>query len=358
LQEGQRIEDTPVHEALREALVNTLIHADFTGRMSVLVVKRPDMFGFRNPGLMRVPPELAVIGGNSDCRNRRLQTMFQLVGYGDHAGSGVPKIYRNWEGRHWRRPALYELREPDQQTLMELRMTSLVPDEVVAELEANLGERFATLSELERLALITATAEGMVNHARLREMSTEHSVDITRMLSNLVREGLLVSDGAGRGMVYFVPWHPADQIALFSGEQALVRPRMDGTKQAQESAGLTQELDSLTQELSPQAQELGLRVWSEVAELPGDLLLTLRALAEPVRSRERASPVVMRAALTAMCAGRYLGVRVLANLLDRRDQADLVRRVLTPMVEEGLLKRAYPRPNDPRQAYISIQADA
>jgi predicted HTH transcriptional regulator len=28
---GQRIEDTPVHEALREALVNTLIHADFTG---------------------------------------------------------------------------------------------------------------------------------------------------------------------------------------------------------------------------------------------------------------------------------------------------------------------------------------
>jgi hypothetical protein len=31
LQEGQRVDDTPVHEALREALANTLIHADFTG---------------------------------------------------------------------------------------------------------------------------------------------------------------------------------------------------------------------------------------------------------------------------------------------------------------------------------------
>ena len=93
LQDGQRIEDTPVHEAVREALVNTLIHADFSGRVSVLVVKRPDMFGFRNPGLMRVPPELAVMGGNSDCRNRRLQTMFQLVGYGDHAGSA-----QSWSG--------------------------------------------------------------------------------------------------------------------------------------------------------------------------------------------------------------------------------------------------------------------
>src|SRR3989338_2287426 len=92
--------DTPVHEALREALVNTLIHADFSGRVSVLVVKRPDMFGFRNPGLMRIPIAQAVAGGTSDCSNRRLQTMFQLVGYGDHAGSGLPKIYHNLAAPH------------------------------------------------------------------------------------------------------------------------------------------------------------------------------------------------------------------------------------------------------------------
>jgi ATP-dependent DNA helicase RecG len=109
LQDGQRVEDTPVHEALREALVNTLIHADYSGRVSVLVVKRPDMFGFRNPGRMRISLDLAIQGGNSDCRNRRLQTMFQLVGYGDHAGSGLPKIYKNWATQHWRRPVLYEL---------------------------------------------------------------------------------------------------------------------------------------------------------------------------------------------------------------------------------------------------------
>ncbi|MGE4124214.1 MAG: helix-turn-helix domain-containing protein [Pusillimonas sp.] len=55
LKGGQRQEDTPVHVALREALVNTLVHADYTGRLSVLVVKRPDMFGFRNPGRLRLP---------------------------------------------------------------------------------------------------------------------------------------------------------------------------------------------------------------------------------------------------------------------------------------------------------------
>jgi predicted HTH transcriptional regulator len=35
LKGDQRQDDTPVHEALREALVNTLVHADYTGRVSV-----------------------------------------------------------------------------------------------------------------------------------------------------------------------------------------------------------------------------------------------------------------------------------------------------------------------------------
>lgn len=153
LHEGQRLDDTPVHEALdealREALVNTLIHADYSGRVSVLMVKQPDMFGFRNPGRMRIEPELAVLGGNSDCRNRRLQTMFQLVGYGDHAGSGLPKIYKNWAGQHWRQPVLYEMAEPEQ-TLMELRMSSLVPPQALAQLESRLVGRFRALSETAR----------------------------------------------------------------------------------------------------------------------------------------------------------------------------------------------------------------
>lgn len=63
LKGGERQDDTPVHQALREALVNTIVHADFTGRASLLAVKRPDMFGFRNPGRMLVPLEVALKGG-------------------------------------------------------------------------------------------------------------------------------------------------------------------------------------------------------------------------------------------------------------------------------------------------------
>ena len=130
LKDGQRQDDTPVHVALREALVNTLVHADYTGRVSVLVVKRPDMFGFRNPGLLRLPVEQVIRGGESDCRNRILHQMFLLIGLGERGGSGMPKIYSGWQSCHWRQPLLREKDMPEQ-TLLELHMLDLLPPAVL-----------------------------------------------------------------------------------------------------------------------------------------------------------------------------------------------------------------------------------
>ncbi len=350
LKNGQRLDDTPVHEALREALANTLIHADYSGRVSVLVVKRPDMFGFRNPGRMRIPPEIAIHGGNSDCRNRRLQTMFQLVGYGDHAGSGLPKIYTNWAGQHWRRPVLYELPEPEQ-TLMELRMSSLVPSEAVADLEDRLGGRFHTLPETARLALITARVEGVVSHDRLKQICADHPADLTKMLGSLVRDGLLLPNGSGRGTVYFL-----------SGQ----RPSMAAVFDASDQTGVPPELGLIPPELpikSPELKEIPPELAQTTLPLEGTLLdwssmppslqAELMAVASPVSGRARASPQIMGAVIQALCTGRHLGLRVLAHVL-QRDPDDLRKRTLTPMVKEGLLRTSYPSLRDPRQAYTTV----
>ena len=354
LHDGQRIEDTPVHEALREALVNTLIHADFSGRVSVLVVKRPDMFGFRNPGLMRIPIAQAIASGTSDCRNRRLQKMFQLVGYGDQAGPGMPTIYNNWAGQDWRRPVLSELAEPAQ-TLMELRMTSLLPPEAVAELLAHLGEKFDGLAQLERLALVTAATEGTLNHSRLREISTDHRADITKMLSRLVRDGYLLSLGVGRGMVYYLPWRGKPEGSLFDN--------LENKAFAAHSSRLPPELITLPPELSTQHPEpVQQRPTDEpviivaLGQLDASESAALNQIAEPVRSRARATPELVQNTVLALCDGRYLGLRVLAELLGRSDEKDFRTRILKPLLAQGVLMAAYPKPNDPRQAYTSTPA--
>lgn len=348
LVDGQRVDDTPVHEALREALTNTLIHADFSGRVSVNIVKRPDMFGFRNPGLMRVPPEVAVLGGNSDCRNRRLQTMFQLVGYGDHAGSGIPKIYKNWEGQHWRRPILYEVREPEQ-TLIELRMNSLVPPEIVRDLQTRLGERFQQLSELARLALITAETEGVVHHARLREISTEHPADITKMLGGLVKDGFLQQTGTGRGMIYFTPWHLSALLEPLSPAEIEKLPQLSFSPppEPQELTHLPQELARIPQELDEKGVQTSFLEWDEI---PLPLQMRLKDIAHAVSQARRVAPQTLRDTIVQLCNGRYLSRRVLANLLHRNSD-DLLKRTLNPMVVAGLLRTAYSSTSDPRQAY-------
>ncbi|MGH2532185.1 MAG: ATP-binding protein, partial [Thermomicrobiales bacterium] len=204
LEGDTRIDETPVHVALREALVNALIHADYTGRVPILIVKRPDLFGFRNPGTMRLPLEDAINGGMSDCRNRNLQKMFQLVGLGEQAGSGIPRIYSGWRQQHWWLPEFAETMQLEQ-TILTLRTVSLLPDETLQSLDRRFGPPFRSLTEIQRLALATVEIEGQVTHSRLRSMTTEHSHDLTKALASLVKAGFLESAGASRGTVYFFP---------------------------------------------------------------------------------------------------------------------------------------------------------
>jgi hypothetical protein len=68
-------------------------------------------------------------GGVSECRNKSLQLMFQLMGGGDKAGSGMDKIRAGWRAQHWRSPRLEESLQPDRVKLV-LPMVSLITDEV------------------------------------------------------------------------------------------------------------------------------------------------------------------------------------------------------------------------------------
>lgn len=197
-----RIDDTPVNKAIREALINMIIHADYLIEGVLKIVKKDDGFEFINPGNLKLPVEQIYQGGNSKARNPRLQTMLRLIGYGDNAGSGFPTILNAWHGENWRTPDLYENADLHQVEL-KLWTVSLMPIACTDYLENLLGENvYRNLDPNEQIILGTAYLEGNVTNSRLQAILKIHPTDIGKLLSGLVMKKMLVSNSRGRWTSY------------------------------------------------------------------------------------------------------------------------------------------------------------
>jgi predicted HTH transcriptional regulator len=116
-------DDTPQHKAVREALANALIHADYYDRCGIVAICYADRVEIRNPGGLRVSVEEIVAGGMLDARNGTLMKMFNLIGVGEKAGSGfdVMRAFTRSAGRP--DPSITERHEPDVVTLVLLLET-------------------------------------------------------------------------------------------------------------------------------------------------------------------------------------------------------------------------------------------
>ena len=112
-----RQDDTNIHKALREALANSLIHADYYGRRGVVIEKEYEKIVFSNPGTFRISVDDAISGGISDARNPRIFNMFSLIRVGERSGMGLCDIYSYFEESGLNRPTIKESIEPNRITL-------------------------------------------------------------------------------------------------------------------------------------------------------------------------------------------------------------------------------------------------
>ncbi len=92
-----RVDDTPIHKLLREAITNACVHSDFYGRQGLVIQKSENGYRLSNPGTVRISISDAVEGGISDPRNGIMLKIFSLIEFGERAGSGLSGICSRWE---------------------------------------------------------------------------------------------------------------------------------------------------------------------------------------------------------------------------------------------------------------------
>lgn len=198
-----RVDDTAVHKAVREAVVNMIIHADYHSTGVLKVIKYDDGFLFSNPGNLKLPVQAIYEGGHSVARNPKIQNMFRMIGLGDNIGSGFPTILNAWGEENWRRPDLYDDQELHQVELR-LWMVSLMPIECTEYLYNIFGQDYQHLQAEEQIILSTAYLEEKVSNTRLQPVLNLSPIEVGQLLADLVNKGMLVVENRGRWTTYYI----------------------------------------------------------------------------------------------------------------------------------------------------------
>ena len=196
-----RVDDTPVHKSIREAVTNMAIHADYLITGILKIVKTEKGFVFSNPGTLKLPLSAIYEGGYSVARNPRIQTMFRMIGYGDNIGSGFPAILSAWGEESWRKPDLSQNEELHQVEL-KLWMISLMPPECTEYLQKLFGLAYSHLDNETQIILGTAYLENGVTNTRMQSIINRDSTRIGHMLADLVEQQMLIADKKGRWTTY------------------------------------------------------------------------------------------------------------------------------------------------------------
>ena len=193
-----RVDNTPVHDAVREALVNCLVNTDFYQPWNVVIEKYPDRIVMANPGTIITGKKQMLKGGISQPRNKGLFKMFNLIGLGEHAGSGVPDIYHAWKEAGLDEPMVVEKfgeGEPDR-TILTLPLT-------LSTASANSPIRQSADSADRHMQILNAMEFGKeYSSAEVGELVGLKPSRTRQLLKELVDMGKITSTGSTNGKRY------------------------------------------------------------------------------------------------------------------------------------------------------------
>jgi len=351
LREGVRRGEGPAQVAMREALVNLLVHADYSESQASLVFRHDQGCDFRNPGNSRVPSSDLLSGDRSDPRNPILVAAFRYIGLADEAGTGIPKILRAWREMGFNTPQIDVGTERYEFTLR-LRYIHLLSDEDRAWLTA-LGD---PEGEPRRLALVHAKEHGSVDNPQLCTLTGQHPSDATKTLTGLRDGGLLDSQGSGRGTFYRLsaqalavlddvrtaeptPPHPD----LFDVELGSPGSNEDSLGTKPTSLGtMDGSLGSKEPELPrPQGYPGTAEQWAELAHRAAGL-----------RQRPRARKAEVEEVVADLCTRSALSLIELAELTGKSRVR--VRNAVRALMEQRRLGYVIPEtPSSPKQRYVA-----
>ena len=192
-------DDDPAHlQALREALVNLIIHTDYFSKATPRIRVFNDRFEFYNPGALPKKIELILKEDFSLPRNPIIAKIFRYIKFSENIGSGFHKMFNGWSAKYKLRPVIegdfdyYRIIFPT--TISST--TSKVSDSSISKTNEKTISK-GEAKEKEILELITNNPR--LSAAQLSPLVQLSEVGVRYHLKNLRKKGILKRIGHGRG---------------------------------------------------------------------------------------------------------------------------------------------------------------
>ena len=193
--------------AVREALLNLLVHRDYSFSASALISIYTNRIEFVSIGGLMPGIDLEdIMVGISVCRNQDLANVFYRLQLIEAYGTGMGKIMKAYEGME-EKPTIettknaFKIILPNINAKYETNGVSVPEVEPVASPEIEVGK---TLSENEEKILEYARQNDSITRNEVMELLDVSASTALRLIRKLVKNNLLKQDGKARNTKYTI----------------------------------------------------------------------------------------------------------------------------------------------------------
>jgi ATP-dependent DNA helicase RecG len=342
--------------ALREAIVNALMHRSYREHKPTQVIRYDNRIEIINPGFsLKLEDKLGYPG--SETRNSFIAAVFHETNLAETKGSGIRAMRRLMIDAKLVPPTFESNREDNEFT------TRLLLHHFLDEKDLIWLTNFTqfNLNDSQKQALIFVREVGAIDNLTYRQMADCDAIKATNDLRSMRKFNLLTLFGKGKGTYYregeilfklnnfsikvdqfgTEPIDLSTELNLISTEPHLISTEVSNINVIDNEI-----VEFFDEGLSTEAREINRKILSE--ELP------IKLQAEIYNMKERGSTEVIEKIILEICKVRPFKLVELACILNKGDNY-LSRKYLKPLIEKNKLKFLFSdMVNHPNQAYSKV----
>lgn len=340
-------EPDPIYKALREAIINAVVHQDYLARRYIQIRIFTDRLEIENPGYSRKPVELFNKPG-SDPRNPNIAKAFEKIEYVEKQGFGGAIMIDSIEEAGFTPPEF--LSDIDKNSFT----VTFHWQHFMSQADLDWVSEFGEMPEDDRKALVYAKNNKDMKNADVRRLCGHDTLKASRVLQRLKSRQLLELHGTGKQAYYTLNARPVSrssspkpsrQVGLFEGDglEDVAGQIVDVAAKSVDAPGKSVDAPAETVDASRKTVDAQLRSMDAIKE---EVQQAIQGSKLPRKARRE---LIENAILEATQTFRTIAeLAEMTSLAPERLRAGYVQK----MTQSGLLEMKYPeKPKHPDQAY-------